>query len=656
MNPEKDIYRRLLNFALETDIGFSLLIVQSDNYDLQSQWRDRLAIDLSHHRIKLVAIEGKDLPTGIGKKSITPNIQKHIPKSGPWVLSLSHFEGHTRPVIQSLSEKSQTGYIGAALQPAPLITRLNVERDALVQAFPVPFILWCSSGTVRQLAEFAPDFYDIRDSVLDLPKSGESSVTPLQTELHSPLNRNKVYDVFISHKSEYKPWVEVLARNLKNRGYSVFLDSWELAPSKSIADELYRGLKQSRKGILMVTPEAIESGWVREEYDQMMVRQKKDPDFSIIPVIFGKEVTHFPFLRNIQWLDFRNPKTYRKAFYLLLCAIQNRKPDPNYNFEDELIIPAVLKEETGQPAEWQLPFVEELFELFYRKQAVLLLAQADRGQSAMNSCLLKRAERLFGKENVLHLVPPYSPHTDMKNYFSVIGQQCNFSEVISDSAALTRAFENRLTQSRRLFVLVNGFENSCEEGREELAGVFRDLNERYYQNLRILICGGEKLADLYFVGTLSFLNHAEVREWPELNVNDICLIIEQSCSGRNISEKEAEELLNVSGGHPRLLEQCLDFLNSDACFDSDACQNALMQSPFVWQLFTPFVQDTVITKRLCQLLEQDQVGYAQPYLFDPLLRRLYWKNLLKRSSDGKRLVWRCEALQAAGRQILSLSG
>ena len=36
------------------------------------------------------------------------------------------------------------------------------------------------------------------------------------------------YDVFISHRSVYKPWVEILARNLKVRGYEVFLDLWEL--------------------------------------------------------------------------------------------------------------------------------------------------------------------------------------------------------------------------------------------------------------------------------------------------------------------------------------------------------------------------------------------------------------------------------------------
>ena len=94
-----------------------------------------------------------------------------------------------------------------------------------------------------------------------------------------------MFDVFISHKSDCKSWVRVLAQNLKNQGYKVFLDEWELIPGKSIVDTLFNGLKQSRKGILVVTPGALESGWVREEYSQMMAQSREKKDFSIIPVV-----------------------------------------------------------------------------------------------------------------------------------------------------------------------------------------------------------------------------------------------------------------------------------------------------------------------------------------------------------------------------------
>jgi len=90
---------------------------------------------------------------------------------------------------------------------------------------------------------------------------------------------DKTYDVFISHKSDCKPWVRVLAQNLKNQNYKIFLDEWELVPGKSIVNGLYQGLNQSQKGILAATPEAFESGWVKEEYQQMMIQKQEDKDF-----------------------------------------------------------------------------------------------------------------------------------------------------------------------------------------------------------------------------------------------------------------------------------------------------------------------------------------------------------------------------------------
>ncbi|MDM8548465.1 toll/interleukin-1 receptor domain-containing protein [Desulfobacterales bacterium HSG2] len=640
MNPEDKTYRTLLHFALETDIGFSLLIVQSGNDDLQTRWRDRLASDLSQRGIKLIAIEGKDLPAHAGARGIARDIRKHVPESGPRVISLSHLEEHTRPVIRSSSEKDRTA--GPGLRPAPLITRINVERDDLVRAFPVPCILWVSPNTVRQMAEFAPDFYDIRDSEIRLPEAVRSGSLPNQS--------GKLRDIFISHNSECVPWVEVLVRNLEDQGYRVFLDIRELAPAESIADELCRGLKESRKGILVVTAKSIESGWVRETYNRMTVQQSENPDFAIIPVTLGKGVPDFPFLRDVRWLDFRNPETYRKAFCHLICAMEERHPGPDAAFRGELIMPPELTEE--QPNQIEISFAEELFELFHTKQAVLLLAQGDRGQSAVKSSLSEQAGKRFHEENLIRLVLPYSPRSHKEDYFSVLGRQCGFSESVTSSAGFVSDFEERLKdRGEPLLIMVSGFENSCDEGLRDIAGAFRSLGERC-PNLRFLLCGGERLADLFFVGTLSFPNSAEVCEWPELTAGDVHCMWEHRCPGQVLSERRVGELLHISGGHPGLLQQCLDFYHRNACSDPDTCKEALIQTPFVWQLFMSFIRDTAVRQRLCRLFEQNEVGDVRPYIFDPLLRRLYWRDLIKQSDDGKRLVWRCEVFRVVGRQVL----
>ena len=247
---------------------------------------------------------------------------------------------------------------------------------------------------------------------------------------------------------------------------------------------------------------------------------------------------------------------------------------------------------------------------------MMLLAQDDRGQGPIKSYLLERAKQRYGLDNVLHLVPPYSPQGDTKEYFSVIAKQSGFSESITTDAMLTNAFEERLAEGKRLFLLVSGIENSPEEGREEFSGVIRGLYERHPDNFRILICGGGNLADLYFKrqGKLSLLNMAEIREWPELTVADAQRMLSQLQPQQTMSDKTAAELLQLSGGHPRLLQQCLSLYRQAGVFDLQSHQEMLLQSHFVWQLFTPFVEEGGEDQRLCELLGKKEVGQAKPYL------------------------------------------
>jgi hypothetical protein len=48
------------------------------------------------------------------------------------------------------------------------------------------------------------------------------------------------------------------------------------------------------------------------------------------------------------------------------------------------------------------------------------------------------------------------------------------------------------------------------------------------------------------------------------------------------------------------------------------------------------------------------VAPARPYLADPVLRQLYWNNLLaaRTHPQGRYLEWRCEAIRRAVKQVI----
>jgi hypothetical protein len=357
-------------------------------------------------------------------------------------------------------------------------------------------------------------------------------------------------------------------------------------------------------------------------------------------------------MKDILWVDFRDPDKYRESFYRLLCALEGKSPGPDGKFEGALIMPQLPKEPVP-PGKDELSFVESLFELFFTKQAVVLLAQADRWQGGAKSHILKQAINRFGEKNVLHLVPPFGQTVDMEDFFVQLGKQCGFSQTVNGSVKLGTVFVERLSEGGMLFLIISGFENSCQEGQKELAGVLRALNERF-QNVKILICGGERLADLYYSGDLSYLNQAEIREWPEMTVVDVQRIAKDACVEQeiDIDEKIAGKILEISGGHPGVLEICFNLNAENPNFTFEDLMEKLVHSPVMWRLFMPFRKDPVKKKKICELLNQEDVGPAQPYIFDCLLKELYWKNLLKRGTDNHRLYWRCEALQKVGQLIL----
>lgn len=180
MEEQDKAYRRLLSFAVGFKDRFALLLVRSSHFDVQREWQERLADDLKNENIRMVHIRGDEMPEDLS--SITSFIQNRIPSSdgSRWILSLSHFDYYMMPTFSTgLKGKDLLceNYESAPTPPS-FVQRLNLERDAIVKTFPVPIIFWVSPAAIRQLAEYAPDFYDFRQFIIDLPQPDELRTFP----------------------------------------------------------------------------------------------------------------------------------------------------------------------------------------------------------------------------------------------------------------------------------------------------------------------------------------------------------------------------------------------------------------------------------------------------------------------------------------------
>ena len=71
------------------------------------------------------------------------------------------------------------------------------------------------------------------------------------------------YDVFLSHNRAQKDWTRELARRLREDGFEVWFDEFVLPKQagKNWIDSLVEGVEQSRKVVLVWSPEFFANDW-----------------------------------------------------------------------------------------------------------------------------------------------------------------------------------------------------------------------------------------------------------------------------------------------------------------------------------------------------------------------------------------------------------
>lgn len=116
------------------------------------------------------------------------------------------------------------------------------------------------------------------------------------------------YDVFISYSSRDRSWVrEVLLPRLDQAGLRIFIDFREVASGDETRFEVYeRGIRQSRKVLLVLTPDYFTSQWTEQEARLALALAEESAQGEpprVIPILRSR--TEMPWqLARLRPLDF----------------------------------------------------------------------------------------------------------------------------------------------------------------------------------------------------------------------------------------------------------------------------------------------------------------------------------------------------------------
>jgi DNA polymerase len=107
---------------------------------------------------------------------------------------------------------------------------------------------------------------------------------------------------FISHDTQDAEFAHRLADGLREAGIGVWIAPESIRPGEEFVDAIQRGLTEATHFIIVLSPDALESNWVKLEMNTA-IRLERQGKLSIAPINY-RECTPPLLLGNFQWLDY----------------------------------------------------------------------------------------------------------------------------------------------------------------------------------------------------------------------------------------------------------------------------------------------------------------------------------------------------------------
>jgi hypothetical protein len=130
------------------------------------------------------------------------------------------------------------------------------------------------------------------------------------------------FDVFLSYHSGDGDWVALLKAGLESKGLRVWLDSEQIRPGDRYPGTLARAIGDVRCVVVVLSPGAVASAWVEEEYTLALARR-----CHLIAALID-DVEPPGFLEGRTWVDFRDEAQFSASLDRLVFGITGERPAP----------------------------------------------------------------------------------------------------------------------------------------------------------------------------------------------------------------------------------------------------------------------------------------------------------------------------------------
>ena len=126
---------------------------------------------------------------------------------------------------------------------------------------------------------------------------------------------DKIYKIFICHKTEEKPIAKKVLKQLENNGYDCWLDEYELVAGDSL-NKIFSGIENCEYFCFLISKSSIKSVWCRKELDIAFIINLEGKGSKIIPILI--ENVEVPTnIKDLVYVDCRKENFDNGIDYLL---------------------------------------------------------------------------------------------------------------------------------------------------------------------------------------------------------------------------------------------------------------------------------------------------------------------------------------------------
>ncbi len=136
------------------------------------------------------------------------------------------------------------------------------------------------------------------------------------TDLKLPDFLSIRYQIFLSHSSDDKSFVDKLAEDLQKSKIKLWYYEWIIKVGDSIVDEIDKGVQESEYLGIVISSSSLNSGWVKKELNSAIIDELKKKKVIVLPLLIDNVWDEVPgFLREKSILSIKNGNSYSSQVY-----------------------------------------------------------------------------------------------------------------------------------------------------------------------------------------------------------------------------------------------------------------------------------------------------------------------------------------------------